>query len=101
MPKVKSYVKDDLEFLNKIPKELKEYECLVTLDITNMYTNIDNDLGLIAIKYWLQQYPELIVRNLPSDFICEALTIILQYNTHSYLIKSITFKFVGQLWVLK
>ena len=81
LPKVKSYIKDDLEFLNKIPTELKEYECLVTLDITNMYTNIDNDLGLIAIKYWLQQYPELIVRNLPSNFICEALTIILQYNT--------------------
>ena len=81
LPKVKSYVKDDLEFLSKILKELIEYECLVTLDITNMYTNIDNDLGLIAIKYWLQQYPELIVRNLPSDFICEALTIILQYNT--------------------
>ena len=78
---MKSYVKEDLEFLKKIPKELKEYECLVTLDITNMYTNIDNDLGLIGIKYWLQQYPELIVRNLPSDFICEALTVVLQYNT--------------------
>ena len=78
---MKSYVKDDFEFLNKIPKELKEYECLVTLDITNMYTNIDIDLGIIAIKYWLQQYPELIVRNLPSDFISEALTILLQYNT--------------------
>ena len=81
LPKVKSYVKDDLEFSNKIPKELKECECLVTLDITNIYINIDNDLWLLAIKYWLQQYPELIVRNLPSDFICEALTIILQYNT--------------------
>ena len=42
--------------LNEIQKELKEYEFLTTLDITNMYTNIDNDLGLIAIKYWLQQY---------------------------------------------
>ena len=78
---MKSCVKDDLEFLNKIPKELKEYECLVALHITNMYTNIDNDLGFIAIKYWLQQHPELIVRNLPSDFLCEALTIILQYST--------------------
>ena len=78
---MKSYVKEDLEFLKKIPKELKEYECLVTLDITKMYTNIDNDPGLIGIKNWLQQYPELIVRNLPSDFICEALTVVLQYNT--------------------
>ena len=60
---------------------MKEYECLVTFDKANMYTNIDNDLWLVAIIYWLQQYPELIVRNLPSDFICEALTIILQYNT--------------------
>ena len=39
-----------------------------------MYTNIGNDLGITAIKYWLQQYPDLIVRNLPRDF-------ILQYNS--------------------
>jgi len=84
---VKSYVKDDLEFLNQIPKELKEYECSVTLDRPSMYTNTDNDLGLAAIKYWLHQYPEsiaTIVRNLPSDFICEALAIILKYNTSMF-----------------
>ena len=28
-----------------------------------------------------EQYPELLVRNLSNDFICVALTIILQYNT--------------------
>ena len=58
---MKSYVKYDFEFLNEIPKEPKEYECLVTLDVANMYANTDNDLGLITMKYYFQQYPDLIV----------------------------------------
>ena len=31
LPKVKSYITDDFELLNPIPKELKEYECLVQM----------------------------------------------------------------------
>ena len=67
-------------FLNKIPNKFAEHECLVTLDVSNMYTNIDNDLGLCAIQYWLQQHPELLMSNLQRDLIIEALYIILKYN---------------------
>ena len=49
-----------------------------------MYTNIDNDLGLYAIKYWLQQHPNLITRDLPNELIIEALSIILKYNTFTF-----------------
>ena len=45
-----------------------------------MYTDINNELGLIAITYWLQQYPEIPIGNPPSDFTCTALTTILQHN---------------------
>ena len=84
LQKIESFVRDDLDFLNKIPKKLAEYESLVTLDVSNMYTNIDNDLGLYAIKYWLQQHPNLITRDLPNELIIEALSIILKYNTFTF-----------------
>ena len=41
-----------MDFLNNIPEKVAEYESLVTLDVSNMHTNIHNDLGLYAIKYW-------------------------------------------------
>ena len=49
-----------------------------------MYTNIDNDLRLYAIKYWLQQHPNLIARDLLNELIIEALSIILEYNTFTF-----------------
>ena len=36
LQKIKSYVRDDLDFLNKIPKKLAEYESLVTLDVSTI-----------------------------------------------------------------
>ena len=50
---VKSYVRDDIDFLNKVPKTTTDSKILLTLDITNMYPNIDNDLGQETIEFWL------------------------------------------------
>ena len=49
LPKVKSCVKDDLEYLNEIPRELREYECLVTLDMADIHTMKIYTLALIII----------------------------------------------------
>ena len=40
-----SYVNDSVDFLNKLPKESHEKEVLITLNVTNMYTNIDHNLA--------------------------------------------------------
>ena len=37
---------------------------LLNFDITSMYTNIDNDLGKEAIKFWLDSHLE----NFPQTF---------------------------------
>ena len=66
-----------------IPNKLAEDEYLVTLDVYNMCTNIDNDQGPCAIEYWLQQHPELLTRNLQRDFILDALSLILKYTTYT------------------
>ena len=61
---VKSYIRDDIDFLTKIPRETDEKKVLVTFDITSMYTNINNDLGYEAIRFWLEKHPELTPRTI-------------------------------------
>ena len=78
---MKSYVCDDIEFLNKVPKNTTESRVLLTLDVTNMYTNIDSRLGREAIEFWLDNHPECIPRNVSKDFILKALNIVLNFNT--------------------
>ena len=81
---VKSYVRDDIDFLNKVPKNITESKVLLTLDVTNMYTNIDNNLGREPIEVWLDNHPECIPRNISKDFILKALNIVLEFNTFTF-----------------
>ena len=61
---VKCYVKGSVDFLNKLPKESHEKEVLITLDVTNMYTNIDHNFAVEAIDFWLFTRPECLPRNI-------------------------------------
>ena len=84
LERVDSYVRDDIDFLTKMPRSANKNKVLTTFDISNMYTNIDNNLGQESIKFWLEKYPESKARNIPNDFILEALKIILEYNTFNF-----------------
>ena len=86
---VKSYVRDHIDFLNKVPKNTTESKVLLTLVVTDMYTNIDNNLGREAIEFWLDNHPECIPRNASKDFILKALNIVLEFNTFTF--NNITF----------
>ena len=79
--KIKSFARDDIDFLEKLPRNTDDKKILLTLDVTNMYTNIDNKLGKEAIKYWPEKYPELIPRGISKEFILEGLSIVLEFNT--------------------
>ena len=52
---VKSYVRDDLDFLRYLPDKVNQDAKLVTMDVTNLYTNITIDLGINALKYWMNK----------------------------------------------
>ena len=71
LKKVKSFVHDDIDFQEKLPCNTDDKKIFLTLDVTNMYTNIDNELEKEAIKYWLEKYPELIPRGISKEFILE------------------------------
>ncbi|XP_061168845.1 uncharacterized protein LOC133178101 [Saccostrea echinata] len=78
--KVTSYVRDDMDFLNYIPQTVPRDTLLVSFDVTSLYTNITHDLGIEAIKYWLDKYPEEIDDRFPANFILEGLRIVLENN---------------------
>ena len=45
-----------------------------------MYTNINNDLGYEAIRFWLGKHPEFTPRNISKDFISDALKLVLEFS---------------------
>ena len=55
VPFLKSYIKDDWDFLRKFPSELDPNCDMFSCDIVSLYTNITHDLGLRALEYWVKK----------------------------------------------
>ncbi|MCG7874810.1 MAG: GIY-YIG nuclease family protein [Candidatus Thiodiazotropha endolucinida] len=84
LTKIESYLKDGIHFLNSIPKKVSENTRLISFDIVSLYSNIPHGLGLEAISFWLDRYPDLIADRFNKSFIIEALKIILENNIFSF-----------------
>lgn len=84
IPTVKSFVRDDLDFLNKIPDTCDENCILTTFDVVSLYSNIPHDLGREAISYWLNKYPEKLQNRFGKNFILDSLQIILHNNSFEF-----------------
>ena len=78
--KVKRYVRDDIDFLNYIPKTVPSNTLLVSFDVVNLLTNITHELGIEAINSWLSKYPYLIHKRFSKEFILESIKTILENN---------------------
>ena len=81
---IKSYIRDDIDFLDKIQRDINVSETLLTFDVTSMYTNIDNELGKEAITYWVTNHPNQLLRNISKEFIIKALAIVLECNAFTF-----------------
>ena len=77
---VKSYIKDNIDFLQKCSRENSETTILATFDITSLYTSIPHSYGLEAIKYWLDNFRSSVNQRFPTSFILEAIKFILTNN---------------------
>ena len=77
---VKSFIKDDFDFLNHLPETVNTNSKLVSFDVVSLYTNIPHDLGIEAIKFWLKKCPNKIDGRFSHDFIIKSLEIILKRN---------------------
>ena len=54
---VRSKLRDNTEFIYKLPRNVPSETILTSFDIIGLYTNIPHDLGIKAIEYWLTLYP--------------------------------------------
>ena len=55
--RVKSYLRDTMDFLNHLPDTVSYDTVLVSFDVESFYSNIPHVLGLEAIQFWLEQHP--------------------------------------------
>ena len=78
--KQKSYVKDDWDFLRKLPRYIDPDHDIYTCDIVSLYTSIRHELGLEALKFWVLEYRDLIPPRISLDFILEAAEFVLVNN---------------------
>ena len=80
VPMLKSYVKDDWDFINRLPRTI-DFECDVySIDIVSLYTNIPHALGLEAVSYFIDKHRELIPRRFSKEFILESIKFVLSNN---------------------
>ena len=77
---LKTYVKDDWDFLRKIPREFSEYSSLYSYDVTSLYTSIPHELGLQALDFWIEKRKDLIPQRFSKAFITESAKFILENN---------------------
>ena len=76
----KSYVKDDWDYLKQLPSQVSDTVNLFSCDIKSLYTNISHELGIEAIKYWINKRQDLIKTRITDDFIIESIKLILANN---------------------
>lgn len=81
---VKSYLRDNLHFLKRLPRTVPQEATLVSLDIISLYSNIPHDLGIRAIKYWTQHFPNDIHGRFTETFIVEGTRFVLENNTFMF-----------------
>ena len=81
---VKSFIRDDIDFLSYTPNIVPEKATLVSFDVTSLYTNISHDLGLEAIQFWLEKHPELIHKRFTKEFIMEGIKTIIENNNFMF-----------------
>ena len=79
-PKLKSYIKQDWNFLKKLRRNLDPNFTFSTCDIVSLYTYIPQELGLRALLYYITKYRYLIRIRFSKEFILEVAEFVLKNN---------------------
>ena len=81
---LKTYVKDDLDFIRKLPSH-EHYPCvLASCDLVSLYTSIPHDLELETPSYWSDKKRNLISERFTKAFILEAASFVLSNNNFQF-----------------
>ena len=75
-----TYIKDDWEFIGKLPQKIP-FECkLFGCDIESLYTSINTDLGIQAVEYWVKKRRDLIPARFTLEFILQLVKFVFTNN---------------------
>ena len=81
---VKSYIKDNIDFLTKCKRDINHNTLIVTSDVCSLYTSIPHDLGIEAIRYYINKYQESLDKRFNKQFILDATAFVLKNNTFTF-----------------
>ena len=77
-----SYIKDTSDFLNKLKQvKIDKNSLIVTMDVSSMYTNIDHQSGLTAVRKAFENNPD---PTRPDQHILELLELSLKNNDFQF-----------------
>jgi hypothetical protein len=79
---VEAWVRDDFHILNKLPQYMEESVQLATFDVESLYSNINHDLGLTALQFWLKKIPRETTR-ISNKCILDGMLMVLE-NTFQF-----------------
>ena len=74
---VKSYIRDDQDFLKYLPEDIKESEIMACFDVVGLYRHLNP-------KSCLDNYREWSRRRLEGNFILESCKLILESNSFEF-----------------
>ena len=78
---VKSYVKNSFHFLEMLPKSIDFDRTFVTFEVTSLYTNMPKELGLEALSFWTDRFPESSTESwFTKEFVIAGFEIVLTFN---------------------
>ena len=77
---LKTYIKDEYDFLRKFPKEIPPNSRVISCDVVSLYTSIPLELGIEALNYWIDKLSTLIPDRFSKAFILESVQFILTNN---------------------
>ena len=77
---LKTFIKDEWDFLRKFPRKLESESCIICCDVTSLYTSIPNELCIKATEFWINKLSASIPDRFTKSFIIESINFILESN---------------------
>ena len=77
---MRSYIRDEWDFVRRLPKKVSFRANLISCDIVSLYSSIPTELGIEALEYWVDRLRDKIPLRFTKTLILELAKFVLQNN---------------------
>ena len=81
---IKSYVKDNFDFLRKCSQKSNDSTTLVMFDVKSLCPSIPHNHGLQTISFWIEKNLDSLHSRFSKGSVLESITIILENNNCTF-----------------